>query len=164
MIQILSDLDAIQDPKAKGHAFERVSKWILRNALLYRSQLKDVWLWREFPRSWGPDTGIDLVADPEVGGYWAIQAKGYGEEQSVSWRSISTFVGASAARDEVGALLLITTAGSVAPNARRNLAACGKPVTILTRDSLLSLDLPDVPLSSLRPTPLQPFEPREASA
>lgn len=160
MRQLLSEIDAIKEPKRKGDAFERVTKWVLQNAPLYSTQLKNVWLWDEFPRSWGPDTGIDLVAEPVEGKLWAVQSKAYPSDISVSWRDISTFVGASAARPEIGSLLLVTTAGDVGRNARRNLDVCGKPVTILTRESLLSLGLQDTSLAELRPKRLERYRPR----
>ncbi|MFC1662488.1 Helicase associated domain protein, partial [Gemmatimonadota bacterium] len=119
-------------------------------------------LWSEFPRDWGPDTGIDLVCEPVEGALWAVQAKAYPEGSSVTWRDLSTFVGASAARPEVGFLLLVTTASGVSPNALRNLKASGKPFSVLTRDRLLELELPtDVGLKDLRPRRVERFGPRE---
>ena len=159
MIRLLTELDGLT-AKAKGDAFERVARWIFRTAPLYRSQLEQVWLWNDFPKSWGADIGIDLIAEPVEGKLWAIQAKAYAPDASVTWRDISTFVGASAARREIGHLVLITTAGSVAPNALKQLQASGKSFTILTRDKLLELGLPDVTLRDLRPKKVPRFRPR----
>jgi predicted helicase len=47
-------------------------------------QLKYVWLWNEWPERWGSDFGIDLVAETTVGGLWAIQAKAYDPEYSIT--------------------------------------------------------------------------------
>ena len=94
MDKLLAELDQIQTPKEKGDAFERVVKWVLQTAPLYRGQIQRTYLWSEFPRNWGPDTGIDLVCEPVEGALWAVQAKAYAEGSSVTWRDISTFVGA----------------------------------------------------------------------
>jgi predicted helicase len=58
-----------------GHDFERLCKWLLENAPEYRRRVTRVWLWDEWPRRWGRDAGIDLVAEDHEGGLWAIQAK-----------------------------------------------------------------------------------------
>ncbi len=53
---------------------------ILRNAPEYRGRFRQVWLWAEWPDAWGPDAGIDLVAEENDGDLWAIQAKAYDPE------------------------------------------------------------------------------------
>ena len=49
-------------------------KWFLETDPVYRTQLKKVWLWNKWPGKWGPDAGIDLVA----------QAKAYAPENTVT--------------------------------------------------------------------------------
>lgn len=71
--RLLAGLDA--DPDKRGREFERVSRWYLTNAPEYQGRFKQVWLWREWPDAWGPDAGIDLVAEEQDGGLWAIQAR-----------------------------------------------------------------------------------------
>ena len=44
-----------------GNAFERLCKFYLENAPKYRGEFKYVRHWRDWPKRWGPDTGIDLV-------------------------------------------------------------------------------------------------------
>ena len=44
-----------------GREFEVVCRWFLENAPSYRSQLRKVWLWDDWPGRWGADAGIDLV-------------------------------------------------------------------------------------------------------
>jgi predicted helicase len=65
------------EPHAKGAAFERLCQWWLQTDPVYADQLKQVWLWDDWPERWGPDTGIDLVAETHTGDLWAIQAKAY---------------------------------------------------------------------------------------
>ena len=59
-----------------GKDFERVCQWLLQNAPEYRSKLKRVWLWDEWPDA-GARRGIDLVAETSTGSLWAVQAKHY---------------------------------------------------------------------------------------
>ena len=51
------------DPQTRGRQFELLCRWYLQNAPEYRTRLERVWLWKEWPGIWGPDTGIDLVAE-----------------------------------------------------------------------------------------------------
>ncbi|MBA3566964.1 MAG: hypothetical protein H0W31_08945 [Actinobacteria bacterium] len=46
-----------------GREFEHLCKWLLENVPEYRSQLKQVWLWNDWPGRRGRDIGIDLVAE-----------------------------------------------------------------------------------------------------
>ena len=53
------------DPNERGKQFEYVCKWFLENDPLYKSQFQQVWLWDEWPGRFGPDKGVDLVAEPK---------------------------------------------------------------------------------------------------
>ena len=55
------------DSKIRGTQWEHVCKWFLETDRVYRSQLKKVWLWKRWPGCWGPDAGIDLVAQAKDG-------------------------------------------------------------------------------------------------
>jgi predicted helicase len=66
---LLASLDS------RGRDFERLCRWLLSNAPEYRSQLRQVWLWDDWPDRRGRDIGIDLVAEDSDGGLWAVQAK-----------------------------------------------------------------------------------------
>lgn len=61
----------------RGREFERICKWLLQSAPEYRAQVRQVWLWDEWPGRWAADAGIDLVAEGSDGGLWAVQAKAY---------------------------------------------------------------------------------------
>ena len=39
-------------PNVRGREFERVCRWFLLTAPEYRSQLRRVWLWDEWPGQW----------------------------------------------------------------------------------------------------------------
>lgn len=57
------------DPRSevRGLQFERTCRWYLSNDPVYRRELRRVWLWKDWPHRWGPDAGIDLVAEAQNG-------------------------------------------------------------------------------------------------
>jgi predicted helicase len=60
--ELFSRLDA--DDRVKGKQFEHICKWFLTNDPLYKSRLRHVWLWKEWPKRWSDtEAGIDLVAE-----------------------------------------------------------------------------------------------------
>ena len=84
------------DPKTRGTQWEHVCKWFLETDPVYRAQLKKVWLWNKWPGKWGPDAGIDLVAQAKDGTLWAIQAKAYAPENAVTKKDMDSFLSESA--------------------------------------------------------------------
>jgi hypothetical protein len=51
------------EPDVRGEEFERGAKWFLETDPAYATELRGVWLWDDWPGYWGPDNGIDLVAE-----------------------------------------------------------------------------------------------------
>ena len=51
------------DPHLRGEAFERAVYWFLKTDPSFAPELREVWLWNEWPGRWGADIGIDLVAE-----------------------------------------------------------------------------------------------------
>ena len=49
--------------KVDGRDFELLSQWFMRSDPEYVALYKAVWLWDEWPDRWGPDKGIDLIAE-----------------------------------------------------------------------------------------------------
>ena len=119
----------------RGREFEQVCKWFLENDPVYRTQVEKVWLWKDWPGRWGPDAGIDLVARDRQGHLWAIQAKAYSTEKSVTKRDIDTFLSESS-RPDFAFRLLIATTDHLSSNARRTLEAQEKPVSLLLRSDI----------------------------
>ena len=115
MRQLLSDIALIPDDHRRGKTFERAVKWLLKNAPETRNQFKKVWLWDDYPDRGGGDLGIDLVAETLQGTRWAIQAKCYGPDQSLTWGDLSTFYGDALGRTEIDQLLLVTTTDRISP-------------------------------------------------
>ena len=66
---------ALGSPKDVGDAFEVLCRSFLLKAPQYRGLFCDIWMWQDWAEQWGPDKGIDLVAQTKDGKLWAIQAK-----------------------------------------------------------------------------------------
>lgn len=79
----------------KGERFEMLMKRFLLSYPLYANELKEVWLWNEFPyrKDFGcNDLGIDLVALTVNDEYWSIQCKFYDEKTNINLDDISHFI------------------------------------------------------------------------
>ena len=105
------------DNHTRGVQFEKLCKWLLENHPVYKSTLKKVWLWDDWPERWGKDCGIDLVAQDTDGNNWAIQAKCYDPKYSVTKKDIDSFLSEST-NTKIHRRLLIATTDSLGPNAR----------------------------------------------
>jgi superfamily II DNA or RNA helicase len=138
-----------------GRDFERVCKWALENVPEYRQRLRRVWLWDDWTGRWGRDAGIDLVAEDQEGGLWAVQAKHYDPAYSIKKADLDSFLSESS-RPEFSFRLLIATTDHLGPTARRTLDAQEKPVAWLLRSQLEALDVawPNAA------TPLRPKKPK----
>ena len=106
-----------EDEHTRGKQFEKVCKWFLETDPRYSNHLVKVWLWDDWPDRWGPDLGIDLVAEDNEGKNWAIQAKCYDPENSVSKREIDSFLSESTNK-HIDHRLLIATTDRVGSNAQ----------------------------------------------
>lgn len=66
--------------REKGGKFEKLMKGYLLTSPIYKTTIKTVWMWNEFPfrsQFGGSDLGIDLVALTYDGEYWSVQCKCY---------------------------------------------------------------------------------------
>ncbi len=82
----------------KGARFETLMKHYLLTSPLHKRDVKEVWLWNEFPyrsQFGGKDTGIDLVSVSDNGGYTAIQCKCYQEDSRIDKAEVDTFLSTS---------------------------------------------------------------------
>src|SRR3989338_7409197 len=123
-----------------GNAFERLCKFYLENAPKYRGEFKHVWHWRDWPKRWGPDTGIDLVAETNEGAIWAIQAKGINPDRSIPKIELDSFLSESN-RTEIKFRLIIATTDDIGTNARRTISGQQIPVGFVLRGDLLGEEL-----------------------
>ena len=85
--------------KEKGDIFEHLTKLVLTTKPEYCLILKNVWIQQEgipkeirekvnLPTS---DEGIDIVAETFTGEFWAIQCKFKGQNQTPTYKELSTF-------------------------------------------------------------------------
>ena len=59
-----------EDSNKRGEYFEKVFvPWFLKTNPEWSSQVKEIWLWDDYPQRWGRDCGIDLVSDEESGNF-----------------------------------------------------------------------------------------------
>ena len=139
ILQHTSSLDGLlerlpPEPHLRGEEFERATKWFLETDPAYSSELREVWLWQNWPGRWGPDIGIDLVAETHEGKLWAIQAKCYDPESQVPTSEIDSFI-ATSSRPEFDHRLLIST-GQLSKNAEYKLIHQGKSTAFLLHHHL----------------------------
>ena len=78
------------DSGIRGKQLEKFVKWFLKTDPVWKSQVKEVWLWDEHPKrsEWGPDCGIDLVFNDQEGKCWAVQAKCFSSKGSIKKKDI----------------------------------------------------------------------------
>ena len=118
----------------------------------YRGRLRRVWLWDDWPDRPSRDLGIDLVAEDSGGGVWAIQAKAYGPDYSVTKRDVDSFLAASSSKRFSYRLLVATTDRSHPRRRTRPDASFRCLQSSLTRSRATSPDTPPNPRASSSPT------------
>src|ERR1700733_494812 len=144
-----------------GRGFELLCRLFLQNDPEFTAEYEHVWLWSEWPERWGPDRGIDLVAQTFSGRVDAVQAQNDRADRSVTKRDIDTFLSESN-RVGIGARLLIASTDLVARSAREVMAEQEKPVStcLLSRLRESPVRWP-ASISDLAPAALPAAQPRE---
>ena len=117
------------DPKIRGKNFELYAKWFLENDSVYKKIFKKVWLWDDWPDKWGPDDGIDLIAEDNEGKIWSIQSKNYAENNIIK-KGIDSFIAQSSHKDIYG-MYLLTTSDNISPNSLRQMHNSEKDFLII---------------------------------
>ena len=115
------------NPDSKGKEFESFVKWFLKYDPEWLTQVDQIWLWDDYPDRWGPDCGIDLVFKHKNGDMWAVQAKCYSPEHSITKSDVDKFLSESN-RKGIDKRLLIATTDQVGKNAKQVCDAQEKPV------------------------------------
>jgi superfamily II DNA or RNA helicase len=128
-IHLLDGLITKLDPdiRIRGLQFERICEWYLQNDPEYRMLIKKVWLWNKWPGRWGADAGIDLVAQTNDDKLWAIQAKAYSQNHSITKNDLDRFLTESS-RKEFSYRLLVATTDRVHRIASHTILSQEKPV------------------------------------
>jgi superfamily II DNA or RNA helicase len=140
LLSLINTFD--QDNHTRGIQFEKLCKWILENHPLYKTKLKKVWLWDDWPERWGRDCGIDLVAVDVDGKTWAVQAKCYDPKNTVTKKDIDSFLSESA-NSKIHHRLLIATTDSIGANAR---AVIGRQNETIPISQMMLSNLLEAPL------------------
>jgi superfamily II DNA or RNA helicase len=117
-------------PDERGRQFERVVKWFLKNDPAWSTQVDEVWLWNDWPERWGADCGIDLIFRHKNGEMWAVQAKCYSPDYTVTKHDVDRFLSESN-RSLIQRRLLVATTDRIGTNALRVCEAQEKPVVLL---------------------------------
>lgn len=150
------------DPRIRGGQFEHVCKWFLANDPTYKNTLRRVWLWEEWSGRWGGDAGIDLVAEDLDGRLWAIQAKAYAAENTVTKKDVDKFL-AESSRAVFSYRLLIATTDKLHHIARRTINDQEKKVFFVGLSDLITceVDWPADPFDLSPSPPPKSAEPRD---
>ena len=103
--KILKKIEVESDStREKGNQFEKLMKnWFLTTKL-YADNIKNIWLWDEFPyrnQFGGRDSGIDLFIFNEEDEFVAIQCNFYSPNAEISKSDVDTFISTSAKLFEV---------------------------------------------------------------
>ena len=147
--RVLDHIRSIAGTEAeKGRLFERLMKAYFRQDPLYGDRFSDVWLWSEWRQrqpEFGPDIGIDLVAEERDGGYCAIQCKCYAPGTRTTKKALDSFISASA-RAPFTARIVVDTGDGWGPNAIRTLTGLEPECHVLRFGDLASrpFDWPDL--------------------
>ena len=101
-----------EDSNKRGEYFEKVFvPWFLKTDPEWSTQVKEVWLWDDYPHRWGKDCGIDLVYADRQGNHWAVQSKCVSPEREISKAEIDSFLSESSDPRIHGRLLIASTDG-----------------------------------------------------
>jgi predicted helicase len=107
--EILEKYRETQTQRDKGTLFEKLVKHYLLNDAKYKNVFSNVWLWEEFPEKNSSDSGIDIVAEYQDGGYCAIQCKFYGEDKKIDKGDLDSFFTESGKSNFIGRIVVSTT-------------------------------------------------------
>ncbi len=109
-------LKDIENNINKDRLFELFCKWFLENDPFWTTQIKKVWLWKDWPENWGRDKGIDLVFEHKNGEYWAVQSKCYSTNYYIKKGDVDKFLSESN-RPQIKKRLLLASTNNIGPNA-----------------------------------------------
>ena len=134
-------IHSIQKDGNDGKAFEKFIKIFLKTDAYWKTQVRDVWMWEEYPDKWSKDIGTDLVFRDKYGYNWAVQVKCYDEKYYISKEDLDSFLSHSSNK-RIQKKLIIASTNNLGPNARNVIEEHDKPVTLFLRDSFLNSQYP----------------------
>lgn len=124
----------------KGRNFAKLYKIFFENYPFYKNLFKKIYHWEDWPNRWGKDKGIDLVGVTKNNKYWAIQAKGYAKIYNPTKHDLDKFLSESN-RKIIQNRIFISTSSSIGANAKEVVEGQEKPISIILRDTLLSVNM-----------------------
>jgi superfamily II DNA or RNA helicase len=142
-----------------GTDFEWLCRFFLLGAPKYKRLFKHVWLWNDWPERWGPDKGIDLIAQTRHGKLWAIQGKAVHFDRTIPKSELDSFLSESN-RPQFDYRLIIATTDDIGRNARDTIAGQEKPVGLVLRGELLAAEVQWPTRIGEQPRPLPRKSPR----
>ena len=112
--------------KAKGDAFEALTKWFFRLNEVHASQYDEVWLWAEVPERVKQslnlperDLGVDLLLRKGEE-YHAVQCKYHTDRHSsVTFRQVSTFLSVLGRNDQITLGYICSSANGMSANLQK---------------------------------------------
>ena len=129
------------DENKKGQIFEKLYCQFLTHAPAYRDEIKQTGCGTTGVRGrWGPDAGIDVIAETNRGELWAIWAQAFRSDRSISKRESHSFL-SEANRSEIAFRLLISTTDHVSRCGRQVLHSQQKLVGVVLRGDLTKAEL-----------------------
>lgn len=118
--------------KEKGTKYEAACVWYLRNDPFWSGYFSRVGTleqalgWSDCPIHDSQDTGIDLVAQTETGGFWcAIQCKCYDASKDLPKGVCDSFFARAAFDDDIAELMIMTSAAKAGKHLEQQLEKSG---------------------------------------
>ena len=123
-----------QDSSKKGRQFEQFIKWFLVNDNYWKSIVSKVYFYEKSPIRWSnKDIGTDLIFQDHEGRYWAVQAKNYSSDYSISKKDVDSFL-SDTTRKKIYKRLLICTTNKISNNALKTINETEKGVVVFKRN------------------------------
>ena len=125
-----------EDSNKRGELFEKeFVPWFLSTDPQWSSKINQIWLWKDYPESWGRDCGIDLIFRDKQERYWAVQSKCVSPEHEITKAEIDSFLSESNNKSIYGRLLIASTDG-IGANAQSCIDGQEKPVVCFLKSIL----------------------------
>ena len=91
-----------------GRQFERLTRDFFKIDSMYSRRFRKVYLWSEWPKRDGTDTGIDIIAEQFDGKLCAVQCKCYDDNASLDMKSVAKFLAKANSLDIENKILVYT--------------------------------------------------------
>lgn len=87
--------ESITNQRDLGTVFERLTRSYIEHDPIHAARFKKVYMWHDWEHKWGPENGIDLIAEDQFGDFVAIQCKFYAPETEIRKENIDSFLSES---------------------------------------------------------------------